>query len=153
MQLWNIICDQICQKGSYTCTVSRHFSSPSVSYINTPIAQVFNAAEGWTVYFHSGLFLNPVRCPWVLGWPSNGPVFPWQADSWLWIITGLAEDFVHGFNCFVWHVEVNMAPVEAIGLFLVKMYPLPDTLWCPAHPHLPPYRSASCIGYAGKKAI
>ena len=56
-QLWDALnevfiteymCDQICQKGSYTCTVSRqtNFSSPFVSYINGSTAHVFNTAEG-----------------------------------------------------------------------------------------------------------
>ena len=77
------ICDQICQKGSYTYMHSfkTHFSSPYVSYISGSTAHVFNTAESWTVCFHSGLFLKPVWCPQVLGWPSNGPIFPWQADS------------------------------------------------------------------------
>ena len=51
------ICDQICQKGSYTCTVSRHtFLLPFVSYISGPTAHVFNTAESWRVHFHSNLF-------------------------------------------------------------------------------------------------
>ena len=47
-------------KGSYTCTVWRQLSLPSVSNINAPTAFVFNNAEGWTVCFHSGLVLKPV---------------------------------------------------------------------------------------------
>ena len=64
-----------------------HISLPFVSYINAPTAHLFNTAEGWTVCFHSGLFLQSVWRPRVLGWPSNNPIFPWQADSQLWITT------------------------------------------------------------------
>ena len=68
-----------------------HFSLPSVSYINAPTGHLFNAAESWTVCFHSGLFLKPVWHPEVLGWPLNSPIFPWQADSRLWITTRLFD--------------------------------------------------------------
>ena len=33
----------------------------------------------------------------------------------------LTDEFGHGFSCFVWYVEVNMAPMDAIWLVLVKM--------------------------------
>ena len=68
-----------------------HFSLPSVSYINAPTGHLFNAAEVLTVCFHSGLFLKLVWHPEVLGWPLNGPIFPWQADSRLWITTWLFD--------------------------------------------------------------
>ena len=37
------------------------------------------------------------------------------------------------------YVEVKMAPIDVIWLFLVLMLPLPSTLWLPANPILPPY--------------
>ena len=91
-----------------------YFLSPFVSYINGPTACVFNTAEGWTVCFHPGVFLKPVWHPRVLGWSSIGPIFPWEAHSWLWITTQLAYEFVHRLSCFVWHVEVQMAPIGVI---------------------------------------
>ena len=33
----------------------------------------------------------------------------------------LADEFVHGFSCFAWHVEVKMAQIQVFWLFLVKM--------------------------------
>ena len=54
------------------------------------------------------------------GGPLNGPIFLWQEDSQLWITTRLVDEFGHGFSCFVWHVEVKMAPMVVISLFLVK---------------------------------
>ena len=97
-----------------------HFSLPFDSYINGPTAHVFNTAEGGTICFQSSLFLEPVWHSKVLGWPSNGPIFPWQAESRLWFTTQLADAFGHGFSYFVWHLEVKMAPMEVIWLFLVK---------------------------------
>ena len=44
-----------------------------------------------------------------------------------------------------------MAPMEVIELFLLKMEPVPGTFCSPHTPTLPPYRSASGIGYASKK--
>ena len=138
-----------------------HFSSPSVSYINAPTTHVFNTAKGWTACFHSGLFLKPVWHPWVLGWPLNGPIFPWKTDSWLWITTRLGDEFGHGFSCFVWHVEVKMVPMEVIWLFfsedvafahhlVVSRPPPPPPLPSPSST-FPPYRSANGIGYVSKK--
>ena len=118
----------------YMHSFKTHFSSPFDSYINKPTAHVFNTAEGWIVCFHGGLFLKPVCHSLVLGWPSNGLIFPWQAYSQLWFTTRLADEFGHGFSYFVWYVEVKMASVDAIWLFLVKTLPLPTTLWLPAHP-------------------
>ena len=104
----------------YMHSFKTHFSSLFVSYINGSTAHVFNTAEGVTTFFHSGLFLKPIWHPQVLGWHSNGPIFPWQADSRLWFTTRLADKFGHGFSYFVWHLEVKMAPMEVIWLFLVK---------------------------------
>ena len=45
---YNHICDQICQKGSYTRTVSRHtFHRQLLAtvYINAPTGYVFTTAE------------------------------------------------------------------------------------------------------------
>ena len=101
----------------YMHSLKTHFSSPSISYFNEPTAHVFNTAEGWTVFL-SGFF-KPVTSM-SAWWPLNGPISSWQADSRLWITTWLADEFGHGFSCFVWHVEVKMAPMVVISLFLVK---------------------------------
>ena len=136
-----------------------HFSSPCFSYINAPTAHVFNTTEGWTVCFHSCLFLKPVWHPWVPtfkwplnGWHLNGPTFPWRAASQLWITTRLADELCHGFRCFLWHVEVKVAPMEVIFLFLVKTYPLPATSWVTTHTSYSSL-SASGIRYANKKYL
>ena len=123
----NIFVTIFAKRGlKHTHSFKIHFSSPLHSYINGPTAHLFNTAEGWTVCFHSDLFLKPVRHPQVHGWPSNSPIFlwqaffPWQADSRLWFTTQLSDEFGHGFSCFMWHVEAKMAPMDAIWLLLVK---------------------------------
>ena len=105
------------------------FSSLSVSHINAPAPHVFNTAEGWTVCFHTGLLLKPLWHARVLRWPVNGPIFPWQADSQLWITTWLADEFGNGLSCFVWHVEVKMAPMKVIFLLLVRWQQWKSFLW------------------------
>ena len=50
-------------------------------------------------------------------------------------------------SCFVCYVELKLAPIDAIWLLSVQMYPLPATSWLPT---LHPYRSAYGIGVARK---
>ena len=45
------------------------------------------------------------------------------------------------------YVEPKLAPIDAIWLFSVQMYPSPATLWLPT---LHPYRSTCGIGIARK---
>ena len=97
-----------------------------------------------------GLFLRLVGHPWVLRSPSNGFISPWQADSQLWFTTWLADVFGHGFSYFVWYVEVKMAPMDAIWLFQSRHSLCMPLYGYPPIPALPPYRSASGIGYTSK---
>ena len=102
----------------YTHSFKTHFSLP---FVNASTAHVFKNAEGWTVCFnscdqaYSQAFLMSMSVRVAL----NGPtcIFPWQADSRLWITTRLVHKFGHEFSCFVWHVKVKMAPMEVISLF------------------------------------
>ena len=83
-------------------------------------------------------------------WSLNSPIFSWQTDSRLWIITQLVNEFGHKFCHFVWYVEVKMASVEVKWLFSEDI-----AFACYfVAPHLPPpYRSASGIGYASKNYL
>ena len=134
----------------YMHSFKTHFLSPFVSYINGPTVHVLYTVKGWTVCFHSGLFLKSVWCPWVLRWTLNGPIFPWQADNWLWITTRLADEFVHGFRCFDncvtcggengtngSHLVVFSKDIIFARHFVAPRLP----------PTLPSHRSASGIGY------
>ena len=51
-----------------------HLLLPFDSYINETTAHVLNTAKGWTICFHSGIFLKPIWCPQVFKWPSNIPL-------------------------------------------------------------------------------
>ena len=59
------ICDQICQKGSYACTVSSYTFHRHLLAISM-YQQQMSLILGWTVCFHSGLFLKPGWHPRVL---------------------------------------------------------------------------------------
>ena len=73
--------------------------------------------------------------------------FSFFSDNQLRITTWLADKFSHGFSCFVWYVEVLMAPMEVIWLFVVN-----TAFGCHfVAQTLPSYGSASGIGYASKK--
>ena len=84
--------------------IKTHFSPLNDSCTRWLTIQAGIDAESYHGCFCCGLFLRPVRHPWVLGSPSNGYVSPWQADSWLKFTTRLAGEFGHGFSCFVWYV-------------------------------------------------
>ena len=87
----------------YAHSFKTHFSLPSVSYINGPTVHMFNTAEGWTVSFHSGLFLKPVWHPrvgkqtadcelphnWLMSLSMDLAVL---CDMWRW----------KSFGCFYW---------------------------------------------------
>ena len=117
------------------------FSSLSVSHINAEAADVFNTAKGWKVCFHTGLLLKPLWRARVLRWPVNGPIFPWQADSQLWITTQLADEFGRGLSDmwrWKWHQWNSVGCLCEDVAFACHLVAL-----CPP----PPYRSASSIGY------
>ena len=119
----------------YMHSFKTHLLLPFDSYINGPTAHVFNAAEGWTVYFHSGLFLKhtclmSMNARVAFEWP----IFPWQADIQLWFTTQVVDEFGNGFSCIVWHVEVKIAIMDASWLVLLKTYPLPAASWLPICP-------------------
>ena len=91
------------------------------------------------VYFHSGLFRKPVWHPWVLGWPSNGLIFPWQAQGWLWDcpwIELLCVTCSGKYDNDGSHLAVFSEDVAFARHFIA--------------PH-PPYRSTSGVCYASKK--
>ena len=139
------------KKVLYMHSFKEHLLSPFDSYMNGPTAHVFNTTENQTVCFHSGLFssLSDVhRC-------SGGIQ---MALSFLdkqtadWLMTWMADEFGLGFSCFVWHMEVKMAPMEVIWLFLVWRCSLYAPLVAPCLPlTVPAYRSADGIGYTSKK--
>ena len=145
-----LICDQICQKGSYTRTVSSHTFHRHLIATSTDqqhMCLILLKVEQFTSFS----WLSDINeC--LIGWPSNGSILPCQADSQLWFTTRLADEFGHRFSCFVWHVEVKIAPMEVIWLFSKN---IAFACHCVAHylppTHSKPYRSASGIGYTNKK--
>ena len=139
--------------GFHTHNNKTHFSPSNNSCTCWLTLQPGIDAKSCPDCFCCGLFLRLVRRPRVYGSPTNGCISPWQADSWLYFTTRLADEFGHGFNCFVWYVEVKMTPMDAIWLALVKMYVAFAHHFVATHPPptLPPCRSATDIGYTSKK--
>ena len=97
------ICDQICQKGSYTGTVSGltfHYHST-----DTTIDQQFMLVSlpnlqrsAFTEASITGLVNHgPVWRPQMFGWSVNGSNFPGKADRRQGITTGLAGET--GYRC------------------------------------------------------
>ena len=118
------------------CTVSRHTFHRhliATSMDQQHMCVILRNVEQLLLF---RLLFQPAWCPLVLGWPLNDPIFPWQADSRLWFTTWLPDEFGRGFNCVTCGGE--NVPMDAIWLLLVKTYPLPTTLWLPAHLTLPP---------------
>ena len=62
---------------------------------------------------------------------------PLTSRHQLWFTTWLADEFGHGFSCFVWYLEGKMATMDAIWLFSLDIA-LPATSWLPACPHAHP---------------
>ena len=120
MDRYTVLCDQIIQKGSYTCTVSRHnfhchllATSMHQHHMCLILLKVEQSA------CTQGLFLKPVWRPRVLGRPLNGPIFPWQETAdcespYDWLMS-LAMDLVA--LCYMWS---SLASMEVFYLFLVK---------------------------------
>ena len=68
-----------------------------------------------------------------------------------WLTTWMADEFGLAFSCFMWYMEVKMAPMEVIWLFLVWRCSLYAPLVAPCPPlTVPAYRSAGGIGYTSK---
>ena len=65
----------------YAHNIKTHFSPLNNSCTHWLRIQVGIDAESYPGCFSCGLFLRPVRRPRVLGWPSDGYISPWQADS------------------------------------------------------------------------
>ena len=73
-------CDQICQKGSYTCKVSSlTYHCHSTDTMHRLTVHAYIIAKGSTVCFYWCLIHGPVWCSPVLGWSVNGSNLPGQA--------------------------------------------------------------------------
>ena len=103
------ICDWIWENPPSTHTTANSLSNDRCTTIWAGIG-----TEGCPGCFYLGLFLRLVRSLWVLGWPLNDFLSSWQARSQLYFVIWLADEFVHGFSCFVWLAEVKMALMDTI---------------------------------------
>ena len=86
------------------------------------------------------LFLRLIRCPWVLGWSSNGSISPWQANSSLQFITqcnwlmSLTMDLATLWDMWRWKwykwmpLTVFSPPSHPVGVLVVLTMPVKNYL-------------------------
>ena len=100
-------------------TKTHHFSPSNDSCTHWLTIETGIYDESCPGCFCCGLFLRLSRC--CLQMP---PYSPWQVRRQPTVIHHMtqwaADEFGHGFSCYVWYVEVKTAPMDAIWLFLVK---------------------------------
>ena len=106
----NVIMWPNLRKGGFHAHNSKTHFSPSKWWLytltNYSARYIAKSCPGC---FWFSLFLRLMVHPRVLGCSSNGTISLWQADSWLWFTSWLADEFGHGFSCFVWYVEVTFS--------------------------------------------
>ena len=116
------------------------FSLLMDSSINKLTNYRYTSARSWQVCFCWGLFLRPVRYPWVLGCWLNATGWLVQAAILLEITTRLVYDIGHGFG-----YECNEASLWAISPWKLLNSAVTTTLWLPTTLHpLPLYK---CLWY------
>ena len=120
LKLRPTICDQTCQKGSYTCTSLRHTFHPHLLAISVDQWHMFliqlKVEQSTFSEALSQACLTSTSAQLAFEWPnlplaSRHPTVNHRKAGW-WAF--------HGFSCFVWHPQVKMAPMEVIRLFLEK---------------------------------
>ena len=129
--------------ATYIHNGKEHFSSPIDSSIKKLTNCHNTTATSWLVCFFWGLFLGPVRLPWVLRCSLNATGWLVQVATWLKITTWLVHYVIHGFSYILWYFECNGAPSYAISprtllSFAVTRHfvathhppPLYKCLWC-----------------------
>ena len=122
-------------------TTYAHYSKEQFSsWMNSPINKLTNyqytTAKCWWVCFCWGLFLRPVRCPWVLGCPLNATGWLVQAATLLEITTRLVDDIGHGFSYILWQFECNGASLWAISPWKLQSSAVACHFMASCHPPL-----------------
>ena len=123
LYLKHIKCDQIYEKGSYTRTASRHtfhchLLTTSMHQQHMCLILLKVEQSAFTRPF-SQAYLASTSARVAFKYPHL-PLTSRQPTVNHHTVTRLVDEFDHGFSCFMWHVEVKMAPMEVIFLFLVK---------------------------------
>ena len=100
--------DQICQNlpHSYAHNVKEWISSTINSSINK---LTIITAKSWLVCCYWGLFLRPVRHPWILGYLLSATGWLVQAATLLEITMWLMDDIDHGYS-FICNILGTMEP-------------------------------------------
>ena len=120
--------------STYAHHGKEQFSSSMDSSINKLTIYQYTTAKCWWVCFCWGLFLRPVRCPWVLGCPLNATGWLVQAATLLEIITRLVDDIGHRFSYILWQFECNGASLWAISPWKLLSSAVARHVVAPHHP-------------------
>ena len=104
-QSTNYRCDQICRKGSYACTVSRHTFHPHLtSRDQQHVCVILPKVEQFAFTQASFSSLSDIH---VISWPLNGPIFSWQVDSRLWLPHDWVMSLVLDLAAYVAYIGEN----------------------------------------------
>ena len=131
--------------ATYAHHVNEQFSPSMDGSINKLTNYQYTTAKCWQVCFYWGLFLRPVRRPWVLGCPLNATGWLVQATTLLEITIRLqlVDDIDHWFSYVLWQFECNGASLWAISPCKMQssavtrhfvdpptLHPYDKCLWC-----------------------
>ena len=106
------------ETATYAHNGKKQFTLSMDSSINKLTNYQYRTAKCWWASFCWGLFLRPVRFPWVLGCPLNATCWLVQAATLLNIQSNCSMIYLvgHGFSYILWQLENNGASLWAIEL-------------------------------------
>ena len=135
------------KSATYAHHVNEQFSPSMDSSINQLTNCQYTTAKCWQVCFCWGLFLRPVRRPWVFGCPMNATGRLVQATTLLEITIRLIDDIDHWFSYVLWQFECNGASLWTISPTKMQSSAVTRHFVAPHHPppstlHPPPYINA-----------
>ena len=120
--------------ATYAYHVKEQFSPSMDSSFNKLTNCQYTSAKFWQVCFCWGLFLRPIKCPWVLGCPLNATGWLVQATTLLEITTWLVDDIGHGFSYVLWQFECNGASLWTISPWKMQSSAVTCHFVAPHHP-------------------
>ena len=127
---------------TYAHHVKEQFSPLMDSSINKLTNCQYTTAKCWQDCFSWGLFLRPLRRPWVIRCLLNATGWLVQAIALLEITTWLVDDIGHGFSYVLWQFEWNGASLWAISPWKMQSLAVTHHFVAPPTPTLHPYISA-----------
>ena len=122
--------------ATYAHHVTEQFSPSMDCSINKLTNCQYTTAECWQVCFCLGLFLRPVRRPWMLRCPLNATGWLVQAITLLEITTRLVDDIGHGFSNVLRQFECAGASLWSISPWKMQSLAVTCHFVTPHHPYI-----------------